>query len=338
MYHILVLEDDYWIRSGMIEMLERIGGQFKVAGEATDGEEGWNLVQELCPTIVITDISMPKMDGLSLIRRIHDEQYPIVSIIVSGFDHFAYAQQAIHYGVTEYLLKPVMQESLEEALVKSIHRLELLQPVHKQLLKIQQLIDQIPAMEPQAIMLEQARLVKWVLKSRQSAPRSGIGLLRIFAARLESLIVLYAADSRVAWPEKETEDSLAAHIQSLCELWCSLVLSKPDQRSTRLIMKQSCDFVEKSYMHEISLAQMAEHAGLSVSHFSALFKQHAGDSFVNYLNRYRIGEAKQLLLDPELKIYQIADMVGFSSIPYFNRVFKNMTEQTPNEYRKGFGV
>jgi two-component system, response regulator YesN len=339
MYHVLVAEDEHWIRSGIVEMVDRIGGGFKVTGEAGDGVEAWNLIQELCPTVLITDIMMPKMDGLSLIKQIDDIKFPIVSIIISGYDNFSYAQQGIRYGVSEYLLKPVREDVLKEALERSLQRLERLYPVHDQLMSVHNFIEQMPSMDVQQIMAEQAQLVQSIVKNKNSHPSSKLGLLRMFAGKLNDLLeYTYPDYQKCPSPEESSEESLKKHIQTLIETWCQFGQQQHSKRSFRLVIKKACDYAEKNYMQEISLSQIADHVGLSVSHFSALFKQHAGDSFVNYMNKIRIDKAKQLLLEPDLKIYQVADMVGFSSMPYFNRVFKNVTGLSPNEYRKGMGI
>ncbi|WP_248926068.1 response regulator transcription factor [Paenibacillus hamazuiensis] len=338
MYHVLVAEDEHWIRSGIVEMIDRIGGGFKVVGEAENGTEAWNLIQELNPTVLITDIMMPQMDGLSLIKQIDEMKFPIVSIIISGYDNFAYAQQGIRYGVSEYLLKPVRQEMLQEALEKSIYRLEMLHPVHEQLMQIQAFIDRIQSMDALQLNAEQLQLTQSILKNRQSHPSFRLGLLRILAGKISDLLEFFDPEYVKIPVDGGSEESLKRHIQQLTELWCKISQTQHNKRSFRLVIKQACDYAEKFYMQEISLSQISEHVGLSVSHFSALFKQQTGDSFVNYMNRIRIDKAKQLLLEPDLKIYQVADMVGFSSIPYFTRVFKNMTGLSPNEFRKGMGI
>lgn len=339
MYHVLVAEDEHWIRSGIVEMVDRIGGGFKVSGEAGDGVEAWNLIQELCPTVLITDIMMPKMDGLSLIKQIDEIKFPIVSIIISGYDNFSYAQQGIRYGVSEYLLKPVREEVLQEALERSLQRLERLHPVHDQLMSINTFMEHIPTMDVQQLMAEQEQLVQSILKNKSSHASSKLGLLRILAGKLNDLLeYTYPKYQKSAMYEEHTEEALKKNIQQLTETWCQFDGQQHHKRSFRLVIKKACDYAEKSYMQEISLLQIADYVGLSVSHFSVLFKQHTGDSFVNYLNKFRIEKAKQLLLEPDLKIYQVADMVGFSSMPYFNRVFKNITGLAPNEYRKGMGI
>lgn len=338
MYHVLVAEDEHWVRSGIVEMIDRIGSGFKVVGEADNGEEAWNLLQELCPTVLITDIMMPQLDGLSLLRRIDDMKFPVVSIIVSGYDNFAYAQQGIRYGVSEYLLKPVRQEMLQEALEKSISRLETMSPVHEQLLAMQSFLNRIQEMDVDRLHTELSGLLKTIAGNRRIHPGSKIGLLRIFAGKLTELLEYFFPDEPRTSAAGDNEEAWKNHIQQLTEQWCRLRHTSDDKKSVRLVMKKACDYAEKHYMEEISLTKIAEYVGLSVSHFSALFKQHTDDSFVNYLHRIRVRRAKELLLEPDLKIYQVAEIVGFSSVPYFNRVFKNVTGWSPNEYRKGMGV
>lgn len=336
MYHILVAEDEHWIRSGIVEMIDRIGGGFKVTGEASNGIEAWNLIQELWPTVLITDIMMPKMDGLSVIRQIDEMQLPIISIILSGYDNFTHAQQGIRYGVSEYLLKPVKEDALKEALERSVSRLERLHPLHEQLMDIQDFLNRLPKMDAQQLMLEQAQLVKAILTHR-SHPGSKQGLLRIFSGKFNDLLEYENPGFQRIHLQDPDDEAIRQHFQQLAELWCQSNTNRHDMPS-RLIVKKACDYVEKSYMNEISLSHIAEYTGLSVSHFCALFKQNVGDSFVNYMNRYRIDRAKQLLLEPDLKIYEVADLVGFSSLPYFNRVFKNVTRMSPNEFRKSMGI
>lgn len=78
---------------------------------------------------------------------------------------------------------------------------------------------------------------------------------------------------------------------------------------------------------------MAQQFNMSNSYFSRLFKQHTGKNFVDYLTTKRIDVAKQLLRSTDLKIYEIAETIGYSESRYFNQLFKRITNHTPSEYR-----
>jgi AraC-like DNA-binding protein len=93
------------------------------------------------------------------------------------------------------------------------------------------------------------------------------------------------------------------------------------------------EYISNNYTEDISLDTIADVAGFSKFHFSRLFKQFTDMSFYDYLNQRRVKEAEKLLLDPHLTITEVAMLSGFSSIATFNRVFKNLKECTPTEFK-----
>lgn len=124
LYRILLVDDEEEVRRGIIRKMEWEKLGFEVAGDAENGEEALEKVEQLQPDVVITDIRMPYMDGLTLTRRIR-EKYPSIRVLIfSGYDDFEYAQQAIKLHVTEYILKPVNVEELSEILTRVRENLE----------------------------------------------------------------------------------------------------------------------------------------------------------------------------------------------------------------------
>lgn len=112
LYRIMLVDDEEEVRKGIIRKMdwERLG--FVVVGDAENGEDALEKLEQLEPDVVITDIRMPYMDGLTLTARIR-EKYPSMKILIfSGYDDFEYAKQAIQLKVTEYILKPVNGEEL----------------------------------------------------------------------------------------------------------------------------------------------------------------------------------------------------------------------------------
>ncbi|WP_020618074.1 response regulator [Paenibacillus daejeonensis] len=98
---------------------------------------------------------------------------------------------------------------------------------------------------------------------------------------------------------------------------------------------KAIQYIKQHYTQNISLQMVADHVNLSVSYLSNLFKKELQISFVDYLNRYRIERAKELLTGSQLKSYDIAVQVGFSpEYTYFSKVFKKVTGLGPNEYRR----
>lgn len=93
-------------------------------------------------------------------------------------------------------------------------------------------------------------------------------------------------------------------------------------------------YIEKNYKSDIALQQIARHVGITPNYLSSLFKKEAGANFHDYLTRYRIAKAKELLLTTNLKSYEIIDHIGFTNQSYFARTFKRLVGVKPSAFRK----
>lgn len=118
MLKVFLVEDEIVMREGIKKNIDWEKEGFSFAGEASDGELAFPMIQKIRPDILITDIRMPFMDGLELSRLVKKELPQIKIIILSGYDEFEYAKEAINIGVTEYLLKPMSGAQLLEAVHK----------------------------------------------------------------------------------------------------------------------------------------------------------------------------------------------------------------------------
>ena len=123
-YQVLLVDDEYYVRQSLLRRIRNLENEdFKVIGEAENGEEALDMLRKHDIQLVITDIRMPVMDGLDLTRKIL-EQYPhILTVILTGYADFEYARKALRYGAFDYLLKPVSEESLDNLLSRARTRL-----------------------------------------------------------------------------------------------------------------------------------------------------------------------------------------------------------------------
>lgn len=117
MRKVFLVDDDVFVRKGIQTLVNWEDFGFFVCGEADNGEDALEQIVELQPDLVLTDIRMPVVDGLSLIEKLNnDMDNPPNFIVISGYNDFKYAQKALRFGVQDFLLKPVDQEELYETL------------------------------------------------------------------------------------------------------------------------------------------------------------------------------------------------------------------------------
>ena len=119
LYRIILVDDEEEVRKSIIRKIDWEAVGFSVAGDAENGEDALEKIEVLEPDVVLTDIRMPYMDGLTLAERLR-QKYPSIKIVIfSGYDDFEYAKRAIKLNVAEYILKPVNVEELT-AILKRI--------------------------------------------------------------------------------------------------------------------------------------------------------------------------------------------------------------------------
>ncbi len=116
MYQIVIADDESTIRNGLSRLITSYHMGLEVAALAADGEEALAAVCRFRPQLLLIDINMPRMDGLTAICEIRRIDPEMKILILSGYDDFSYAQQALEYGVFTYLLKPVDFHSFRNVL------------------------------------------------------------------------------------------------------------------------------------------------------------------------------------------------------------------------------
>lgn len=116
MIRCIVVEDEPPILRAIGQMIESCDERFQVVGVAYDGEEAMELLERIRPDVVFTDIRMPVMDGLHLLRAMKTLSYQPLTVVLSGYQEFEYAKEALRLGVHDFLLKPITQDTLVELL------------------------------------------------------------------------------------------------------------------------------------------------------------------------------------------------------------------------------
>jgi|P827metagenome_2_1110787.scaffolds.fasta_scaffold07493_3 two-component system response regulator YesN len=253
MIRVAIIDDEPIIVAGLTRAIDWGKWDCQIVGYAYNGKEGLDLIREKKPHIIISDIRMPEIDGLTMVAALKSE-FPYMQIsILTGFRDFDYAKKAISLGVTRFLLKPSKLEEVEEAIDAMTAKLYDLSKIHPEILEEENALDDF-----------------------------------------------------------EDEETNTAN---------------------SFIVNNAIEYIKEHYAEKIRLVDVADEIYVSQWHLSKLINKHTGSNFSEILNGIRIEKAKSLLKNPALKIYDIAEQVGFSDLTHFSRVFKKTEGISANEYR-----
>nr|WP_307991340.1 response regulator [uncultured Niameybacter sp.] len=257
MYKVLIIDDEVFIREGMKQIIPWQELGCELIGEAQNGEEGIEKMIQYGADIVISDIRMPKKNGLEMIDEMKSINKNIQIIILTGFREFEYAQQAIRLGVLRFLLKPSKLDEIKEAISAAVS-----------------FLAQLPQREH---------------------------------------------------PLRNEKDNL--------EIEDDQIKTNDELDKPQYLVKQAIDYINEYYNQKLDLQTVADELYVSTWHLCKVIKKQTGTNFVDLLNNARIENAKKLLLESNMKIYEIAETVGYTDTAYFSKIFKKITQVTPNEYR-----
>lgn len=524
LYNVLLVDDEEMILEGLTQVIHWEALGFGIAGTASHGREALALLQTRPIDLVLTDIRMPFIDGIELIRKVSGQYPGVKTVIVSGYGDFEYARQAIQYGAAGYLLKPTQQDELHELLAKIKDQLDEERALRANAVEarkyaenqakyslesaVRELIQyngkeaaaQVGRMAPQRhygiclikdfrdgnmpvfskvineLNFKQLLPSDWIhvllkndgfvvlffacdsahnplqplLKGILAAIReSGKPLLyepllfateaypfgglqqvhQVYKQSLERLeYTFYATDGIIrvlpeeasSVPEAETARSAAGMGDGeIREFVNNLLLSdRPEAarhltdeliaglkagfysasairqtvsgvleqlrkafaeyvaqgseinlfdlgrlpgiytferldvflkdsilRFTQMLQEHHINYftrliylvykyVDEHYRDNIKLDDVAKTVNLSTTYFCYVFKKETGLTFIDYLIRYRLEKSKQLLAETNLKLYEIAERVGYRDVRHYTKQFKRMYRMRPGEFRR----
>jgi YesN/AraC family two-component response regulator len=148
----------------------------------------------------------------------------------------------------------------------------------------------------------------------------------------ERLKEAYFATRVVPQAQQESATTLLKIFAQHLSMLSNQVVVRQDNAEPPVITKAK-EYIRTHQAEELRLGQVAKAVNTSTFYFCKMFKKIAGVNFTDYLSRVRIEKSKELLLNPNLRISEIAYEVGFQSLTHFNRVFKRVLGQSPTDYR-----
>lgn len=518
-YRVILVDDEPIILRSLKAAIPWEELNLEIAGEAKNGEGALALVDKASPHIIVSDIRMPGIDGITLMKEVMSDHPHLLFIFISGYGEFEYAREALREGAFDYLLKPIdhdeltgtieravrtLQKRLEnDRLLHSVQALSLLarermltefiegsrSPLqHMQWLENSELdqgyymgvlqldqylkLNSVWTMDEKRLWMFAIRNIleewslrsggltvfpfrsgEWVLlfpsrmKEQQEElgrdvvqlikrniklscsigfSRSTMGIDKLSTAYETAVkalyqrfysgqeVVFFSSNNKV----ESTEEAIYPHLLEAKMLDCIRTLNrerllelveetkiyieqhefskeiaermlveltvvlyrqfehmnvllewslesllqnlhdcgtlsdmiavlqanfgqwmlenkiKQPKENIHAVIEKAQAYIMNHYQKDLSIEEVAERADLSISHFCTLFKQVSGYTFLEYLTQCRMEKAKTILLNTNVKVYQVAPLVGYQDPRYFTQVFKKLTGKTPSEYRE----
>ncbi|MVQ40182.1 response regulator [Paenibacillus anseongensis] len=529
MYSLLIVDDERWVRQGLVTTIDWEAEGIKVIGDVEDGEDALTFIQNQMPDIIITDIKMPRMDGLAFIEAVKNANMLSKIIIISGYSEFSYAQKAMRLGAVDYVLKPIEETLMLEVVRKCIEQIKREREDHNEFVQMSERVrESLPLarqryvetlltngsasqqfsrtvwdrlnipLDPDQIKVTMIKIYDWGVHEHNPkehyllrhaignlAKETGKHAMKMIACPLhddpdtdlailvspnkeadlaheqgiwETLISacwrylgiginigisknsqiadihasfqeavqisayafyegygkVYDADemdvpqshslpkytqpngwvTRFVHAVKLSDDAalralideLFGHLQlhkqkcsphvlrkgltslftevemkleinyasDLKEATKSFVLPyfalsdlkdvlltillqfQPGDNASgnrKRFIELAVDYMEKHYTEPLTMNRVAEHLFLNPSYFSKIFHEKTGETFSKYLIRLRVNRAKELLKVSTLKIYEVAEQVGYQDFRHFVKLFKEQEGMTPAQYR-----
>jgi len=343
---LLVVDDEVTIREYIKYVIKEhdIGVEID---DASNGIEAVGKVKEFRPDIILLDIRMPQMDGLEAARLIKQVIPWIKIVILTAYDEFTYAHEALRLGVTDYLLKPISPQDLIKTMKRILKEKNIYMGDSKGILMEDlnlesKLIENIKlnekeeALKTLELLLAEKKVIEYEITEfkRYIVELSGIIVRAVISLGINT-------DRFKQFTESKQEQILTVRsigeIKRYMKEFVSDILTMIDEHylspNEKIIIKAK-NYIYKNYTGKIYLKEVADYVNLSPYYLSRIFKQQTGINFTEYLNKVRIKKAKEYIRNFDLSLGEISQKVGYEDFSYFSSVFRKYEGCLPSEFRK----
>ncbi len=384
MFKLLIVEDGIPLLDKMANNIDWEANEYLLS-TATNGLEALPILVQEDIDIMVTDIRMPKMDGMELIKKGLEIKPDLKTVIISGHAEFEYAQQSIRLGVTDYLLKPFRSQSLLEVVNKIKDDLLNQRKEQAELdniresivneLKVDSEKDRFRKLfdstiseefyQKHAVIFDNQKLFQNLKSGTKEDIDASIKMLieslTLFNIKedefylfINSIVLLaFRSLNEMGFTVEELLEKMDFAQQLPAEEFTVEKFNKwihdffhslhqavqnNNLSFNKKVINEIKTFVKENFAKGITLGELAHKFNMSSSNLSQLFLRIEGMNFTEYLNELRVNKAKELLKTTDLKIYSIADQVGFNDSYYFSSWFKKIVGVSPTTYRENIDL
>lgn len=342
---ILLVDDEIFAINGLSSMLHWESFHGELCGGASNGEEAMEYMTTSPPDVIISDIKMPKMDGLKLAELVHTTSPATRMILLSGHGEFEYARQALKFGVADYILKPITREKVNqiESLLMRFYKEN--EERKRSFLNAwnsgleEKILEALRRQDMEA--LDDFFHSSYFLGTMRSSSANPLGIQLInylysyFSEIDVNRAVITVSRERAMeqfWDLSGAEEKINFIITSYYDVLIGMNQKK--QAYSDSFINYAKDYIGKHFRDpEFNISALADGMHVSLSYLSSQFKQATGSNLISYVTALRMDYARSLLADRRYSIGEISVMSGYEDAKYFAKLFKKKTCFTPSEYR-----
>ena len=359
-YKVAIIDDEPWTREVIKDLTDWEALGLELAGEASDGDYGLELIRLTVPDIILTDVKMPHLNGIELIDTLRKENNTSPVIFISGYDDYSYIRSALQLDAVDYLLKPIKEEELNRQISSCVKILaeERNAPIDNKSLELgfldtpwanqyyllkDNLYDSLNSLDTKVIKSKCSDIFQMIVKHEGEHPPKRIIIYIYFTLLniLEHFILGREYDFNEILNKKEAsfvfcrDCSLKDMMDFVQELFCkaSEQIIEFNKNRNRLDIIKVKKYIEDRYTKGITLEHTASAFCVSKEYLSKALKAATGKGFLEYLTELRMTRAKELILDYKVPLKDVGELVGYLDQAHFYKTFKKFYGKTPGEIR-----
>jgi two-component system response regulator YesN len=361
MFTVMVVHNKDYIREEIKNLgIWGVKTGFIIMEEAKDGKEALTKLESKTVDLVVTDIKLSQIDGIELLKRIMEFKLCPCVVLLSSKNSFKYIRQGFVLGAFDYLRLPIVREEFVSLLIRAKRFIQDKKSEQNRIKKLEEkLSERDETYFPKADLY---KIIEFITKGDIKALEIGKRIIEVTSIHFNYDLVKIARNTenilheifrilleRYQWlgkfidvPELDNSDFFSCKsVDSIVGMFTSIIYKlnyimgvfQCDKFDEEIIEK-TCRYILDNVDKEISLKIISENLYMNRTYISEVFKKKTGNSFIEYVKLVKIERAKMLLSGGNLKIYEIAEKMGYKDIEYFSKLFKKHTNLSPIKYRQ----
>jgi len=367
MRNILLVDDEPLVIVTLKSLIEWEKYDLKIVMALSNGEEALNYILNHPGKVdvVISDVDMPKMDGIELGKNLRRRQIDVAIIFLSAYSNFDYVREAFHNGACDYLLK----NEMDEQKIIDVLTSQKIMKKNKEIVATYDIDDDrksyiyniINGVDDKSLTFERCKfkiefpfILLFIKLSDIDKINNRLEILTVLEQENVEILTVDLQHYALLVPNNFDINKIINHINSNLWNYMNIMFDykitegiKNDEdfeinlkkifdsfKSYSRLISLTRKYISENYKDfNLNLTTIANEVCVSKCHLSKDYSKETGETVVEYISKIRVKEAKKLLDQTSFKTYEIAELVGFSNVETFYRTFKKVCGQTPKNYR-----